>query len=216
MKRKPRASTVLRDLLAKHGAKEIARRTGYSERAIKSAAKTGKPSARMREEIRATAERSKRARKGAKTREKKKTRIPVETTERYTPKKIAEKLGKTEREVRAWIERGGTPKRVLDAAKQLGEGQASPYPLKWEAGRRTSYTIPEYEKLEAKLAAFVTATKIGDGEEIKRTYRAWRRAKVPLRRALTADMWDDMIERIGLALDLPDVGIFSRERFKRS
>lgn len=213
-KRAPRASTVLRELVSRVGAKEAARRTGYSERTIKKAAKRGKVSPRLRESLREAEERSARARRAAKTRERKKTRLPEEARKVDT-KVLAKKLKLPAAKIETYKSKGGAPKKIRDAAIQVARGQ-DVYALEWKAGRGRSLSKEDEAKLEKTLRAFVRATKKGDPDEIKKTFRAWRRAKVPARRGLTAQAWDALIEKIGRRAGLSDVGTFSRERFKRS
>lgn len=213
-KRASRISAVLRALVKEHGVGEVARRTGYSERAIKASAKKGKVSAKLGTELRAAEERSERARRAAKTREKRKTRLSEEARKIPT-KELAKKLRIPAAKIETYKTRGGAPKKVRDAAIQVARKQ-DVYALEWKSGRRRSLPREEEAKLEKALRAFVRATKKGDPDEIKRTFRAWRRAKVPARRGLTSQAWDGLIERIGKRAGLTDVGAFSRERFKRS
>jgi hypothetical protein len=158
-KKATRISSVLRELVKKHGSKEIAKRTGFSRRAIEYAARSGRPSKKLKEKISRAKKRSDIAKRAAKTkRSKKAVKLRVE---RSLPKKVMTRL------------------------------------------RRT-------------MKAFVRATKYGGADEIKQTYRAWRRAKVPTRRDVPDRIWEKVIQMLGSEVGLADTGIFSKQSFKKS
>lgn len=211
MKRR-RASSDLRELVQKHGAREVAKRTGYAERTIARAARTGKLSSAMREGVREAKERSERARRAAKERAAHKTRVdlPLERAG-----ELARATGVTERTARAWIRRGASPAAARDVAVDLRQGRS---PLNEpEAGKRKAVSEELEERAARTMRAFVELVRArAPQEEIARAYRAWRRAKLPVRRAMTRAAWEKLVTRVAGELGLPDIGVFSAQRFRKS
>lgn len=207
--KKPRAlERLLRDL----DLREVSRRTGISQKKLRGASFSEREAA----EIQAAERRREAAIRAAETRKAHRTRIPEDVRKSFTPSELAERLGRPERQVKKWVTRGGAPKDVLDAAAELSEGRARPYPLDWEHGRGRAVPREIYGDLSSKLWAFSEAVRGGNADEIKTAFRAWRRVKIPARRSMSRETWSRTIEEIAQKLGIPDVGTFSAERFKRS
>lgn len=181
-----------------------------SKRSRKLAAKKGWVTRRRHER-----ERSLRSKRGAETKKLRQTRLPSEAFETRSEAEVARVLERKESEVRRWKEKGGAPRDVLDATKELAMGRR-PAPLLWEHGRSQKVTKEERSDLFRKLERLVAAQEKGTHADVLAAYRAWRRAKLPLRRRLSRAAWGKMLEKFGNALGLPDVGAHSVERFKRS
>ena len=212
MSRRKRASTVLRDLVLELGAKEVARRTGYARSTVERAASSGKLSEGLRDGVRQAEERIERARAAAKEREAHRTRIdlPLEKVP-----ELAKAMRVTEKTARSWIVRGASPEGARDAAADLKVGRT---PLREpEAGRGEKITTELKERVERTMRGFVEAVRgKRSQEEIASAYRAWRRAKLPARRAMGKAAWSKLVTRVGKDLGLPDVGVFSSQRFRKS
>jgi len=234
VKKRRVAKTTLRELAGELGVGELARRTGYAASTIARAARTGELSGAMREAIREAWERRERAReaaleqarqrearreaaeRGAETRRLKRTRLDPQIAERVGVEKIAQRLGRSEATVKRWVKKGGAPTGALDAARALAAGQAA-YPLDWEHG--TERTLPKTDAVDLRkvLRQFVAAVDVkAPREEIAKLYRDWRRVKARARGRLTERAWEELVDRLGDELGLPDLGTFSKERFKRS
>lgn len=196
----------LRAFVEKVGLEEAARRTGLSERTLSRA----KLSDRARAELEAAAERSARASHAAKERNLRRTRI----TEDVSAKELARAAGVSEKTAEKWKERGGAPAGARDAAKQIVKGE-TPY-REPEAGKGR-IAAADRDLLEAKMRDFVEAVRTRAGKDaIASAYRAFRRVKVRVRREASRSEWSSVIETIGSRLKLPDVGVFSKQRFRKS
>ena len=206
------ASTALRELASRISISELAKRLGRSERTIKSALRTGRLSAALKDAVRTTWDRSERAHKAAKTREIRATKIP----EIRPLPELAKKLGRPQKTVERWIKQGGAPASVRDAVRELAAGRSEIYPLDWEHGRKSRVSLAEKVALGKKLGALLEAQRTGSAEEIRRAARSWRRAKVPMRAKLTAKAWSNLVDKLGDLYGIDDVGTNSKERFKRS
>jgi hypothetical protein len=202
-----RVKALLRELVSRLGEEEVARRTGYSVRTIRS----GKISSGLRDELRAAQERSERASRAAETRKAHATRIDASVD----TKKLARAERVSEKTVERWKEYGNAPAGARDAAKQILEGR-EPY-RRPEAGASKSVERSEREKLRRTMGKFVEAVRERAGRDaIGAAYRSWRRVKLSVRRSVTAATWDDILGDLSSEFDLPDTGVFSKERFKRS
>jgi hypothetical protein len=216
VKKPRRSSSLLRELLRELGAGELARRTGYSEGTLKRAGREGKLSEGVQDAVRGSYERREAAKRGAETRELGKSRIPEKLARDIPLPELARKLDRSEKTVKRWVERGGAPPAVLDAARELAAGRARVYPLDWEHGETRALPAEDRERLSRTLRDFLEAKRTGNHEDIASAFRAWRRAKVPIRRRLSRAAWEELVDDLGAELDLPDVGTFSKERFKKS
>lgn len=199
---------MLRALARELGLAELSKRAGV--RVTAAMVRSGKAPGRVRQAIQKVEARRESAKKAARAKEKRKTRI----LEDVKPGELARAAGVTERTARKWIEEGGAPKHAHDVAIALAMGE-EPYPEP-KAGRGKA-SRDRLAPVGKAMADFVGAVRRAeDGIVIQKFYRKWRKAKDSIRSKISRRRWAAFIERMGNELDLPEVGVFSKERFRKS
>lgn len=210
MKRKRPLRALLRDLVKDLGLKELSRRLGM--RVTKRTLKKKRLSRELSEAIREVETRRERARELAHLRELKKTRI----LEDVRPDELARAAGVTLRTARKWIEVGGASKHGRDVAIALGMGEAQQiYPEPKHGKGHVSKD--KFSEAADAMREFVGAVRRQETKAvIRKAYRRWRKAKDAIRSKISRQEWAAFIDRMGDELDLPEVGVFSKERFRKS
>jgi hypothetical protein len=204
---------ALENFTKRLGISETARRLGTTKTSVEVALSTGRLPKTLSERVLAAKARSDRAKRAAATRGAKRTKLPDKLRDKAH--ELGKALGLPHKTITRYIERGGAPKPVIDAAIQFTTtGKA--YPLEWNHGRRQKLEPNEIARFERALKKFVEATRTGTSEEINMRYQLWRHQKNIVRSMLMPEAWRKLVERIGRKLGLADVGSFSVERFVRS
>lgn len=148
---------------------------------------------------------------GRKARELAKTRI----AEDVDLDALAKAAGVSKRTAKRWIEVGGAPRHAQDVAMALAMGD-EPY-QEPKAGKGKIIKESWYEGLAETMREFVNAVREQlTSEEIGEAYGKWHRRKVRVRNKVSRKVWEAFIEEMGEELDLPDIGVFSKEHFRKS
>lgn len=131
------------------------------------------------------------------------------------PDALAKAAGVTPRTARKWIDIGGAPRHAQDVAVALAMGD-EPY-QEPRAGQGKAIKEERLEALAVAMREFVEAVR----EQVKhkviaKKYKAWREQKDAVRGRVSRKAWAAFIEEMGEELDLPDIGIFSKEHFRKS
>jgi hypothetical protein len=204
---------ALENFTKRLGISETARRLGTTKTSVEVALSTGRLPKALSERALAAKARSDRAKKAAATRAAKRTKLPDKLRDKA--RELGKALGLPVKTITRYIERGGAPKPVIDAAIQFATS-GNAYPLEWKHGRRQKLERDELGRFENALKKFVQATRTGTSEEINMRYQLWRHQKNIVRSMLTPEAWRKLVEQMGEKLGLADVGSFSVERFIRS
>lgn len=103
--------------------------------------------------------------------------------------------------------------RDLQLSKAVGQ---DPF-LEPHAGRGKQISQEKFKKLGRAMTRFVESVRAQEDEKtIKKCYRVWRKHKLSVRGHVSRKVWADFIEEMGEQLDLPDIGSFSKEHFRKS
>lgn len=103
--------------------------------------------------------------------------------------------------------------RDVQLSKAVGQ---DPY-LEPHTGKGKQISESKLKKLGRAMTRFVEAVRAQKPEgTIKKRYRVWRKHKMTVRGHVSRKVWADFIEMMGEQLDLPDIGSFSKEHFRKS
>lgn len=103
--------------------------------------------------------------------------------------------------------------RDVELSRAVGQ---DPF-LEPHAGKKGQISPEKVKKLSRAMTRFVESVRAQEPEKtIKRRYRIWRKHKMSIRGHVSRKVWADFIEMMGEQLDLPDIGSFSKEHFRKS
>jgi hypothetical protein len=146
-----------------------------------------------------------------KARELARTRI----AEDVEPEALAKAAGVTKRTAQKWIDLGGAPRHAQDVAVALAMGD-EPY-QEPKHGKARTIKSDRLEPLAEAMRTFVEAVREqAKHKEIEKAYKVWREEKDRIRGRVSRKAWAAFIEEMGEELDLPDIGVFSKEHFRKS
>ena len=103
--------------------------------------------------------------------------------------------------------------RDVELARAIGD---QPY-FEPKAGKGKQISEKKLKLLGRAMRSFVQAVRTDASEKtIKKRYRTWRKHKMSVRGHVSRKVWADFIEEMGEELDLPDIGAWSKEHFRKS
>lgn len=130
-----------------------------------------------------------------------------------TLKKLAKKLGRSEKTIAGWLKKGRMPKWAAVNVERLLRGGRT-VAERWEHGRRAKWTRDERRELLDALKEFVSKRQTSmSALEIRAAHDAWRTVKDAVRAVLSKKAWAKLMTSVGRKVGLPERGSFSIESF---